>query len=142
MAPDDTPNQINPSVHPELAAQMALYEKPRIITTLGHIYTAHCFTGSNCTLIEGDDGCVLVDTLSGELPGDEAAAAFKEITDKPIKAVIVTHFHGDHVSGIFSFVSEDEIKSGAVEVIGQKELTPNLLRDGGILSPIRNRRGQ
>ncbi|MDP7100208.1 MAG: alkyl sulfatase dimerization domain-containing protein [Rhodospirillales bacterium] len=136
-----TPNEIQPSAHPELAAQMALYETPRIITTLGHIHTAHCYTGSNCTLIEGEDACILVDTLSGELPGDDAAAAFQAITDKPIKAVIVTHFHPDHVSGIFSFVSEEDIRSGAVEVIGQRELTDNLLRDGGILAPIRNRRG-
>ena len=136
-----TPNEIQPSAHPELAAQMALYETPRIITTMGHIHTAHCYTGSNCTLIEGEDACVLVDTLSGELPGDDAAAAFQAITDKPIKAVIVTHFHLDHVSGIFSFVSEEDIRSGAVEVIGQRELTDNLLRDGGILAPIRNRRG-
>ena len=136
-----TPNEIQPSAHPELAAQMALYETPRIITTLGHIHTAHCYTGSNCTLIEGEDACVLVDTLSGELPGDDAAAAFQAITDKPIKAVIVTHFHLDHVSGIFSFVSEEDIRSGAAEVIGQRELTDNLLRDGGILAPIRNRRG-
>ena len=136
-----SPNEINPSVHPELEAQMALYEEPRIITTLGHIHTAHCYTGSNCTLIEGEDACVLVDTLSGELPGDDAAVAFQAITDKPIKAVIVTHFHPDHVSGIFSFVSEEDIRSGAVEVIGQRELTDNLLRDGGILAPIRNRRG-
>ena len=136
-----TPNEIQPSAHPELAAQMALYETPRIITTMGHIHTAHCYTGSNCTLIEGEDACVLVDTLSGELPGDDAAAAFQAITDKPIKAVIVTHFHPDHVSGIFSFVSEEDIRSGAVEVIGQRELTDNLLRDGGILAPIRNRRG-
>ena len=136
-----TPNEIQPSAHPELAAQMALYETPRIITTLGHIHTAHCYTGSNCTLIEGEDACILVDTLSGELPGDDAAVAFQAITDKPIKAVIVTHFHPDHVSGIFSFVSEEDIRSGAVEVIGQRELTDNLLRDGGILAPIRNRRG-
>ena len=129
------------SVHPDLAAQMALYETPRIITTLGHIHTAHCYTGSNCTLIVGEDGCVLVDTLSGELPGDEAAAAFREITDLPIKAVIVTHFHGDHVSGIFSFVSEEDIRAGKVEVIAQSELTDNLLRDEGILAPIRRRRG-
>ncbi|MAF47453.1 MAG: MBL fold metallo-hydrolase [Rhodospirillaceae bacterium] len=136
-----SPNEIKPSVHPELAAQMTLYETPRIITTLGHIHTAHCYTGSNCTLIEGEDGAVLVDTLSGEIPGNEVAAAFKEITDKPIKAVIVTHFHGDHVSGIFSFVSEDDIRAGKVEVIGQAHLTENLLRDEGILAPIRRRRG-
>ena len=114
MAPDE----IRPSAHPDLAAQVALYETPRIITTLGHIHTAHCYAGSNCTLIEGEDGAVLVDTLTGEVPGDEAAAAFKEITDKPIKAVIVTHFHPDHVGGIFSFVSAEDIGSGAVEVIG------------------------
>ena len=131
----------DPGVHPDLAAQMALYVTPRIITTLGHIHTAHCYTGSNCTLIVGEDGCVLVDTLSGELPGDEAAAAFREITDLPIKAVIVTHFHGDHVSGIFSFVAEEDIRAGRVEVIAQAELTDNLLRDEGILAPIRRRRG-
>ena len=130
-----------PGVHPDLAAQMALYEVPRIITTRGHIHTAHCYTGSNCTLIVGTDGCVLVDTLSGELPGDEAAAAFRQITDLPIRAVIVTHFHGDHVSGIFSFVSEEDIRAGKVEVIAQSELTDNLLRDEGILAPIRRRRG-
>ena len=135
-----SPNEIKLSVHPELEAQMTLYEEPRIITTLGHIHTAHCYAGSNCTLIEGEDGAVLLDTLSGELSGDKAAAAFKEITDKPIKAVIVTHFHPDHVSGIFSFISEKEVRSGAVEVIGQKELTNNILRDAGILAPIRNRR--
>ena len=109
-----TPNEIQPSAHPELAAQMALYETPRIITTLGHIHTAHCYTGSNCTLIEGEDACVLVDTLSGELPGDDAAAAFQAITEKPIKEIIVTHFHNDHVSGIFSFVSKEQIESGTV----------------------------
>ena len=134
-------NPTDPGVHPDLAAQMALYETPRIITTLGHIHTAHCYTGSNCTLIVGKDGCVLVDTLSGELPGDEAAAAFREITDLPIEAVIVTHFHGDHVSGVFSFVSEEDIRAGKVEVIAQSELTDNLLRDEGILAPIRRRRG-
>tara|TARA_B100000315_G_C14562705_1_gene581326 strand:- start:100 stop:1800 length:1701 start_codon:yes stop_codon:yes gene_type:complete len=136
-----SPNEITPSVHPELEAQMALYEEPRIITTLGHIHTAHCYTGSNCTLIEGEDACVLVDTLSGELPGDAAAADFKAITDKPIKAIIVTHFHNDHVSGIFSFVSKEQIESGEVQVIGQKELITNRRRDSGTLAPIRNRRG-
>ena len=137
MAPDE----IRPSAHPDLAAQVALYQTPRIITTLGYIHTAHCYAGSNCTLIEGEDGAVLVDTLTGEVPGDEAAAAFKEITDKPIKAVIVTHFHPDHVGGIFSFVAEEDIASGAVEVIGHRELTDNMVRDAGILKPIRNRRG-
>ncbi len=137
MAPDN----IQPSVHPELAAQMTLYETPRIITTSGRIHTAHCYTGSNCTLIEGDGGAVLVDTLSGELPGNEAAAAYREITDKPIKAVIITHFHADHTSGIFSFVDEEDIRNGTIEVIGQRELTANQLRDWGILAPIRNRRG-
>ncbi len=136
-----TNDAASPQVHPDLAAQMARYETPRIITTRGHIHTAHCFTGSNCTLIVGRDSAILVDTLSGELPGSEAAAAFREITDLPIKTVIITHFHNDHVSGIFSFVSEHDIKSGKVEVIGHEDLTPNLLRDGGILAPIRNRRG-
>ena len=133
--------RIEPSVNPELAAQMALYQQPKILTTRDNIHTAYCYTGSNCTMIEGTDGVILVDTLSGELPGDEAAAAFKEITDKPIKAVILTHNHGDHVSGIFSFVPEDDIRSGKVDLIAHEELTGAMLRDWGLLAPIRTRRG-
>ena len=47
-----------------------------------------------------------------------AAAEFRKITDKPIKTIIYTHFHADHVSGAKAFVTEEALASG--EVVGTR----------------------
>ena len=50
------------TVHPRLARHNAKFE-PSIRTVAGRYHVAYGFSPSNCTLIEGDEGCVLVDTL-------------------------------------------------------------------------------
>jgi alkyl sulfatase BDS1-like metallo-beta-lactamase superfamily hydrolase len=67
------------------------------------------------------------------------AAEFKKITDKPIKTIIYTHFHADHVSGTSAFLSDEELANG-VEVIGQEELADHVMRDVGLIAPIMGRR--
>lgn len=130
---------IIPSVHPELARHTAQMTE-RIYTLNGHIHTAFAYAPSNCTLIEGEDACILVDTLPTLEYAKPVAALFRKITDKPITTVIYTHFHIDHVSGISEFVSLDDVRSGKVEVIGQEKLTANLVQDGGLVAPIMGRR--
>ena len=54
---------------------------------------------SNTTFILSDEGVLVIDTRPNP---DEALKVLKEIrkvTSKPIKYVINTHFHGDHVFG-------------------------------------------
>jgi glyoxylase-like metal-dependent hydrolase (beta-lactamase superfamily II) len=46
----------------------------------------------------GDDGIVLVDAQLVEL-GPKIEAALKTISDKPVKYVLNTHWHGDHTGG-------------------------------------------
>jgi cyclase len=46
----------------------------------------------------GDDGIVLVDAELAEL-GPKIEAALKMISDKPVKYVLNTHWHGDHTGG-------------------------------------------
>ena len=132
-------DQIKPSVHPDLARHQA-WMKPKIYSFNDHIHTAFGYTTSNCTLIEGDGGTILVDALQSMESARPVAKAFDEISGKPIRAVIYTHFHADHVSGIKAFVSEEEVKEGRVEIIAQRELTENILRDVGIIAPILGRR--
>jgi glyoxylase-like metal-dependent hydrolase (beta-lactamase superfamily II) len=54
----------------------------------------------NVTAIEQRDGVVLIDT--GGLIGDgrRVVAYVRSITSKPVKAVVITHWHGDHPGGI------------------------------------------
>ncbi len=127
------------TVHPRLARQNAKFE-PSIRTVAGRYHVAYGFSPSNCTLVEGDDGCVLVDTLPTVEFAEPVAEGFRRITDKPIRAVIYTHVHPDHISGVRAFVSEEQVRSGAVEIVALDELTDHLARDSGLLAPVLARR--
>jgi alkyl sulfatase BDS1-like metallo-beta-lactamase superfamily hydrolase len=133
------PNEIKPSVHPDLARHQNSM-KPRIHTLKGHIHSALAYSVVNCTLIEGDDACILVDTMTSMETAELAVAEFRKITDKPIKTIIYTHYHADHVSGTLAFATEEDIASGEVEIIGQEELTDHVMRDVGLIAPILGRR--
>lgn len=54
--------------------------------------------GGNIGVWEGQDGVVLIDDQFAPLT-DKIVAAVAEISDRPIRFVLNTHFHGDHTGG-------------------------------------------
>jgi glyoxylase-like metal-dependent hydrolase (beta-lactamase superfamily II) len=54
--------------------------------------------GGNIGASIGEDGIVIVDDQYAPL-ADKIRAALKGITDKPLRFVINTHYHGDHTGG-------------------------------------------
>lgn len=54
--------------------------------------------GGNTTVQVGDDGVLLVDTQFAPL-SDRILAAVEEISDEPIRYIVNTHYHPDHVGG-------------------------------------------
>lgn len=54
--------------------------------------------GGNVTVQVGDDGVFIVDTQFAPL-SDKIAAAIAEISDLPIRYIVNTHHHGDHIGG-------------------------------------------
>ncbi|HXZ78679.1 MAG TPA: MBL fold metallo-hydrolase, partial [Terriglobales bacterium] len=54
--------------------------------------------GGNIGVSVGDDGIVVVDDQYAPL-APKIEAALKGITDKPVRFVINTHWHSDHVGG-------------------------------------------
>jgi cyclase len=54
--------------------------------------------GGNMAASVGDDGIVLIDDEFAPL-ADKVQAALRGITDKPLRFVVNTHYHGDHVGG-------------------------------------------
>ncbi|MCP5115793.1 MAG: alkyl/aryl-sulfatase [bacterium] len=88
-----------------LKARNAEFENDIIKVTDG-VYTAIGYTVSANSMIVGDDGIIIVDpgqTMSG---GRRIRAEFEKITDKPVKAIIYTHSHGDHTNGGRAYVDE------------------------------------
>lgn len=54
----------------------------------------------NVEIIEQSDGVVLVDSGGTIADGEDVVAAVARLTPKPIKAVIISHWHNDHPLGI------------------------------------------
>jgi cyclase len=53
----------------------------------------------NAGIVIGDDGVVVVDTLTGFGASDRLFQEVRKITNLPVKFVVNTHYHGDHVGG-------------------------------------------
>jgi alkyl sulfatase BDS1-like metallo-beta-lactamase superfamily hydrolase len=99
----------------------------RIYRTAGNVYTAVGWGIANMTLIEGEDGVVVVDTLESAENARRVMEAFRRITAKPVKAIVYTHNHYDHVMGAEGIVSAAEVTNGAVPIFAHEKLMQGLL---------------
>lgn len=54
---------------------------------------------SNSLFVIGDDGVIVVDAQSNAAATRETLAALRTLTDKPVRFVVNTHWHDDHVVG-------------------------------------------
>lgn len=68
-----------------------------IVPVQGNVYMI-VGAGANIAVQIGDDGVLLVDSGVAEA-SDEVIAAIREVTDAPIRYIINTHAHADHVGG-------------------------------------------
>src|SRR5947207_1567551 len=69
----------------------------KVTKVSGNVYLLEG-SGGNIGASVGDDGIVIVDDQFAPL-ADKIKAALKGVTDKPLRFVINTHFHGDHTGG-------------------------------------------
>ncbi|MDQ8189797.1 alkyl/aryl-sulfatase [Roseibacillus persicicus] len=113
--------QIEPERATELlTAQNKQFER-KVVQVSENVYTAVGFHGANTSMIVGDDGIIIVDTLRGPLSASQALQAFRKVTDKPVKAILYTHSHGDHIGGASAFVGEEKPEIYATEGFGSAE---------------------
>lgn len=84
-------------VYPENHLHRQLVKK--IHSTAPNIYTFIGYSISNVSVIIGHDGYILVDTGSSKSGAEAMLEEIRKLTDKPLKAIILTHGHADHVCG-------------------------------------------
>jgi uncharacterized sulfatase len=82
--------------------------EPKVIKVADNVYTAIGYQVTANSMIVGKDGVIIVDPGQMPLTASRVRKAFEEITDKPVKAIIYTHSHGDHVNGAPAFYEEEK----------------------------------
>ena len=103
--------------------------REEVIRVAENVYTAVGYSVSNSSMIVGDDGVIVVDT--GMMLDDAAriAVEFRKITDKPVKAIVFTHGHGDHTGGAAAFLSNERPQVWAHRDFGSEAFP---LKAGGV----------
>src|SRR4029077_18539712 len=69
----------------------------KVSKVAGNVYVLEG-AGGNIGASVGDDGIVIVDDQYAPL-AEKIQAALKGITEKPVRFIINTHYHGDHTGG-------------------------------------------
>lgn len=79
----------------------------------------------NSGVIIGDDCCMVIDTTATPVMAQDLIARIREVTDKPIKYVMLTHYHAVRVLGASAY-----FKEGAQAVLASQG-TYDLIRERG-----------
>ncbi|HUZ02585.1 MAG TPA: alkyl sulfatase dimerization domain-containing protein [Thermomicrobiaceae bacterium] len=102
-------------------------------------YVAVGYGQSNLTMVVGTDGVLLIDCLETEEHARQALADLRRFSDKPIRALIYTHSHPDHISGVRALLDPAEVEQGHVAIYAHERLT-TVIRGNpslGLMPPLR-----
>ena len=107
-----------PTVNPVLWRQVQLNAATGLFQVADNIYQVRGFDLANMTIIEGKTGIIIIDPL---LSIESAHAAlelyYSKRPKRPVVTVIYSHSHMDHFGGVKGVISEEDVRSGKVQVI-------------------------
>ena len=95
---------------------------PEVYNIADKVYLAYGYGLGSPAMIVGDDGIIIIDPNECEVKSRRVLEAFRKITDKPVVAVIYTHFHADHIFGVRAFASPEDVAAGRIQIISHETL--------------------
>ncbi|MEW2522069.1 alkyl/aryl-sulfatase [Actinacidiphila alni] len=106
------------SVNPSLWRQSQILSKGGLYKVVDGVYQVRNNDIANLTVVEGEDGLVVVDCAGSVESARQGMALVREhISDKPVAAVVYTHTHADHYGGVKGIVDPADVASGKVPIL-------------------------
>lgn len=136
---DPAPDSVNPSLWrlAQLNAHAGLFEvSPKI-------YQVRGLDVANMTIIEGDDGLIIIDPLTmAETAKAALALYYQNRPQKPVVAVIYSHTHVDHFGGVRGVIDEADVKAGKVKVFAPAGFMEHVMSENVFAGNAMSRRAQ
>ena len=109
------------------------FTTPRLLELAPGVHVAQGYDFSDFAFITTPDGVVAVDAGTTEAHAAEALAAFRaSVSDAPIKWVILTHAHWDHIGGLRA------LQGPHTQVIAQSRFADELAMVNSTMLPFRH----
>ncbi|WP_282608240.1 alkyl sulfatase dimerization domain-containing protein [Pelagibius sp. Alg239-R121] len=129
----------SPKIHPRLSEHSRKMDEA-MVKMGDRAYMAYGYDLTNTLMVVGDDGIIIVDPPLTAESGATILQAFRRITDLPVRAVIYTHNHIDHVAGVKAFASAEDVAAGRVDIYAHETLLNRVVNWASNLGPILGRR--
>lgn len=120
---------------PAALAEHSQEFEPELIQVTERVHVAVGYGLANSILIEGDDGVIVVDTLESVEAAERVKELFDGVTTKPVRAIVYTHNHADHIFGARAFVS-----AGGIPVYAHESTNRYIDRIANVIRPVIYRR--
>lgn len=132
-----------PTADPSLWRQSRLNMNHGLFEVVPGVYQVRGFDIANMTLIEGDSGVIVVDTLTS-IEGARAALELyhQHRGHRPVTAVMFTHTHTDHWGGARGILDDATLAAGNVPIIAPDLFLEHAVSENIIAGPAMLRRAQ
>lgn len=135
----ESPDTVNPS----LWRQARLNMEAGLFTISERIHQLRGFDLSEITIIEGDEGFIVIDPLiSVECAAEALALAREHLGNRPVTAVIYTHSHVDHFGGVKGVTTAEDVAAGRCRVIAPLGMVEAAVSENVFAGPAMSRRAQ
>ena len=135
---NDAPDTANPSLWRQAQLNASHHGLYKVVEG---IYQIRSFDIANMTLIKGDTGWVIIDPLtSTESSRAGLELANRELGEREVKAVIITHSHADHFAGVLGVVTHEEVAGGKVAIIAPEAFVDEALSENVLAGNVMGRR--
>lgn len=135
-------NEVPDTVNPSLWRMAQLNANAGLFQVTERVYQLRGIDLANMTIIEGDDGLIIIDPLYVT----ETAKAGLELyyqhrPRRPVVAVIYSHSHVDHFGGVRGVVDESDIKAGKVRIYAPDGFMEHAISENVLAGTAMFRRG-